>query len=198
MENRREFIEKSKFFGIAMLFCSPLLAFIDMKDVSPKKYFFEDDGKIPNSKYPLLVYQSAFTLTGNQGAKWLESHFKENNWFNSWRWGVYPFHHYHSTTHEVLGCFQGSALLHLGGEQGEKVQVEVGDIIVIPAGVGHKCISHSTDFTVVGAYPNGRDWDLLRGDAKDRPMADKNIAAVPLPETDPFTGKKGGLLSVWE
>ncbi|UZR96908.1 cupin domain-containing protein [Chondrinema litorale] len=198
MENRREFIAKSGFCGFAHLFGCPFFAFIDMTDVTPTKYYFEDDGIIPNSKYPLLIYQSAFNLKGNEGANWLEKHFKANNWFNSWRWGVYPFHHYHSTTHEVLGCFQGSALLHLGGEKGEKIQVKGGDIIVIPAGVGHKCISHSNDFTVVGAYPNGRDWDLLKGEPNDRPKADRNIAAVSLPETDPFTGKKGGLLLAWE
>lgn len=197
MENRREFISKSSLYGFTYLFGSPLFAFIDMNNPSPQEFYFEDDGKIPNSKYPLLVYQSAFSLKGNAGANWLEERFKANNWFNSWRWGVYPFHHYHSTTHEVLGCFQGSALLHMGGEKGEKIQVKAGDILIIPAGVGHKCISHSNDFTVVGAYPNGRDWDLLKGDTDDRPMADKNIAAVPLPEKDPFTGKNDGLLALW-
>jgi len=88
-------------------------------------------------------------------------------------------------------------LLHLGGEQGEKVNVEAGDIIVIPAGVGHKCISHSGDFTVVGAYPNGLSPDLNKGEPGERPKADKNIAAVPFPTTDPLLGREEGLRKIW-
>jgi uncharacterized protein YjlB len=65
-----------------------------------------------------LLYRNAFSDRGNKGADWLEKKFAANNWTNSWRWGVYPFHHYHSNTHEVLGVFRGSALLHLGGEKG--------------------------------------------------------------------------------
>ena len=49
--------------------------------------------------------------------------------------------------------FTGSAVFHLGGEKGKKVNVKAGDIIVIPAGVGHKNLGASDDFGVVGAYP---------------------------------------------
>lgn len=98
----------------------------------------------------------------------------------------------------MLGVFSGSALLHLGGEKGEKVNVQAGDIIVIPAGTGHKCISHSDDFTVVGAYPNGMVPDLNKGDKGERPKTDKNIAAVPFPATDPLFDKEGGLVEAWK
>ncbi|PWD99534.1 hypothetical protein DDZ16_11010 [Marinilabilia rubra] len=134
----------------------------NMNSTTPEQFHFKDDGNIPNSKHPLLLYRDAFEGRKDKGATWLEKHFKENNWYNSWRWGIFPYHHYHSTSHEVLGCFQGSALLHVGGKNGEKVKIEAGDIVVIPAGVGHKCISHSSDFTVVGAYPNGSSYDLMR------------------------------------
>lgn len=167
-------------------------------DLTPKEFYFKDDGNIPNSKYPLLVYQNVFDARGSKGGDWLEERFAANNWSNTWRWGVYPLHHYHSNTHEVLGLFSGDALLHLGGEEGEKVQVKAGDIIVIPAGVGHKCLKHSNDFTVLGAYPNGLSPDLHRGDKGERPQTDKNIVAVAFPVTDPFFGKSGGLLSAWK
>ena len=157
-----------------------------------------DDGSIPNNKYPLLVYQNVFDLRGSKGGDWLEERFAANNWTNTWRWGVYPFHHYHSNTHEVLGVFSGSALLHLGGEAGEKTSVQAGDLIVIPAGVSHKCIRHSEDFTVVGAYPGGLEPDLNKGEKGDRPKADENIASVPLPATDPLLGTDGGLLLIWK
>lgn len=163
-----------------------------------KEFYFKDDGMIPNSKYPLLVYQKAFAQTGGKAADWLEQKFAANNWTNTWRWGVYPFHHYHSNTHEVLGVFQGKALLHLGGEKGEKVEVQAGDIIVIPAGVGHKCLTHSNDFTVLGAYPNGLDPDLMRGEKGERPATDQNIAAVAVPATDPWMGKDEGLRKTWK
>ena len=167
------------------------------ESVKLETHFFKDDGIIPNSKYPLLHYQKAFTAVGSTGAAWLEQHFAKNNWTNSWRNGVYPFHHYHSTSHEVLGIYSGSAMLFLGGEKGEKIRVEAGDIVVVPAGVGHKNLGSSADFGVVGAYPDGRSWDVMRGQPGDRPKADERIAALPVPDFDPFSGKDGGLTHFW-
>lgn len=163
----------------------------------PELFYFKDDGKIPNSEYPLLLYHNAFTERDNAGAEWLEKTFATNNWTNSWRNGVYSYHHYHSTAHEVLGVYAGKALLHLGGEEGSKAEVKAGDVIVIPAGVGHKNI-HDENLQIVGAYANGRIWDVNRGLPGERPKADKNIAAVPLPETDPLFGKKKGVTELWK
>jgi len=162
--------------------------------IQPETHYFKDDGKIPNNTLPLLVYRKA--LPGLTASK-LQKHFAENNWTNSWDNGVYPFHHYHSTSHEVLGIYSGSAQLHLGGEKGAKVNVSAGDVIVIPAGVGHKNLGSSDDFGVVGAYPDGRDWDLLKGEPGERPKADKNIAALPIPDLDPVSGKNEGLKKIW-
>ncbi|WP_029034609.1 cupin domain-containing protein [Salinimicrobium terrae] len=162
----------------------------------PESYFFQDDKKIPNSKYPVLIYKDYFSERGDPGAEWLEKRFAENDWKNSWRNGVYDYHHYHSNTHEVLGIYKGSALLQLGGENGKKLQVSAGDVIVIPAGVAHKNLG-SEDFAVVGAYPRGRSHDMNTGKETERPGADKNIAAVPFPDFDPVEGKKGGLNEIW-
>jgi uncharacterized protein YjlB len=167
-----------------------------IKNMQPDKLFFKDDGEIPNSRFPLLIYRNAFPYRNREGAVWLERRFSENNWTNSWRNGIYPFHHYHSTSHEVLGVYSGNALLHMGGEQGEKVQVHAGDIIIIPAGVGHKNLG-SKNLGVVGAYPDGRSWDLNRGLAGERPQADMNIAALPIPSTDPLFGEEMGLQQIW-
>jgi uncharacterized protein YjlB len=167
-----------------------------MQNIQPNIFYFKDDGIIPNSKYPLLVYHKAFTARGSEGAAWLEETFAANNWTNSWRNGIYSFHHYHSISHEVLGIYSGSALVHMGGEKGKQLTIEAGDIIVIPAGVGHKNI-HSENLGVVGAYPDGHTWDLLRGEPGDRPQADQNIAAVPLPSRDPLLGKEG-LQKTWK
>ncbi len=166
--------------------------------VQPELLHFTDDGSIPNSRYPLIVYRNAFSERDKNGARWLEETFASNNWTNSWRNGVFSYHHYHSITHEVLGIYSGSALLHLGGEKGQKVNVQAGDILIIPAGVGHKNLGDKDNFGVVGAYPDGRDYDIKRGDAGDRPQVIQNIAAVPMPSLDPIYGKGKGLTILWK
>lgn len=189
--NRQTFLS---LFGLASLSLPRTAMSYSPKE--PERLFFKDDGNIPNSKYPLLVYRNAFSERNDPGAEWLEKQFAANNWTNSWRNGVYSFHHYHSTSHEVLGIYSGKALLHLGGENGRKVNVQAGDILVIPAGVGHKNLG-SDQLGIVGSYPDGRSWDVNKGLPGERPQTDKNIAAVPLPSTDPFLGKEGGLLTHW-
>ena len=164
---------------------------------NPEVFYFKDDGSIPNSKYPMLVYRNAFGERGDRGATWLEQRFNNNDWSNSWRNGIFNFHHYHSITHEVLGIYSGTALVHMGGEEGSKLTIQAGDIIVIPAGVGHKNLE-SKDLGVVGAYPGGMMYDMNYGKAGERPQADKNIAAVAIPETDPFLGKNNGLPEIWK
>ncbi|WP_370089355.1 cupin [Ekhidna sp.] len=162
----------------------------------PITMFFEDDGIVPNSKLPLLLYKKAFDERNNDGAEWLEKRFQTNDWSNSWRNGIFDFQHYHSIAHEVLGIYSGEAEVLLGGDQGEKVIVEAGDIIVIPAGVGHKNLG-SHNLGVVGAYPEGMPVDIIRCQPGDRPGTDRNIAAVPNPKTDPLDGKSGSLLKLW-
>jgi uncharacterized protein YjlB len=166
--------------------------------VQPEQFRFNDDGVFPNSILPLLVYRQAFVPNGHDAASLFEDRFADNDWRNSWRNGVYSFAHYHSTTHEILGVFSGAATLRVGGEHGKNVDVHSGDVIVIPAGVAHQKIDASGDFAVVGAYPDGRDWDLRRGQPGERPQADQNIAALPIPDYDPIYGADGPLRQIWK
>ena len=189
---RQTFISALGLSGIAIFLPQSMLSM----STSPQEFYFQDDGKIPNNPLPLILYKAAFEERGNLGASWLEKRFAQNNWTNSWRNGIYSFHHYHSTSHEVLGVYKGEALVHLGGEKGEKVKVQAGDILIIPAGVGHKNLE-SDSLGVVGAYPDGRSWDLKRGLPGERPDADKNIAALPIPEADPLLGINEGLRKIW-
>lgn len=157
---------------------------------------FEDDGTFPNSRLPLLFYRAA--LDGNAAdAEALERLFDVNGWPPAWRSSIFTYHHYHSTAHEALGVAAGEARLMLGGPAGREFEVSAGDVIVIPAGVAHCRLGSSGDFLVVGAYPPGQEWDLLRGEAGERPDADENIARVPLPQSDPVAGKEGPLLTHW-
>jgi len=83
----------------------------------------------------------------------VRSLFAGHQWGNSWRNGIYNYHHFHATTHEVLGIIRGHASVRFGGEQGVMLEVSAGDVVVIPAGVGHKKEGSSADLQVVGAYP---------------------------------------------
>jgi uncharacterized protein YjlB len=163
----------------------------------PETALFKDDGVIPNNRLHLLLYRGVLPIAGEDPATRVVEVFAANNWTNSWRNGIYPFHHYHSTSHEVLGVYRGSVTVRLGGEQGRDFNVRAGDVIVIPAGVGHKNLGASDDFGVVGAYPDGRDWDLLTGKPGERPQADKNIASLPIPDNDPVFGAEGPLRGIW-
>jgi uncharacterized protein YjlB len=157
---------------------------------------FEDDGTFPNSRLPLLLYEAALA-PGAAGPEAFEALFAAKGWPPAWRASVFTYHHYHSTAHETLGIARGSARLMLGGPRGREFDVSAGDVIVIPAGVAHRRLRSSDDFLVVGAYPPGEDWDLLRGATGDRPRADENIARVPLPATDPVGGAEGGVHEHW-
>jgi uncharacterized protein YjlB len=158
---------------------------------------FSDDGKFPNSRLPLLIYKAALPPE-EASPEQMELLFGTHGWPAQWRSGIYPFHHYHSTAHEVLGIARGSARLMLGGPSGREFDVEAGDVIAIPAGVAHRRLSSTDDFLVVGGYPPGQSWDLLEGKDGERPRADDNIAHVPMPETDPVGGRAGPLLDRWK
>jgi uncharacterized protein YjlB len=76
---------------------------------------------------------------------------------------MYSETHFHSTTHEVLAIFSGSAKCCFGGEENpgrvEPVLSE-GDVVVVPAGVGHRLLEDYGGFQMVGSYPKGHDWDV--------------------------------------
>jgi len=158
-----------------------------------------DDGVFPNNALlPLVVYQAAVTLPRHDPAALFEAVFAAHQWSNAWRNGIYGFHHYHSTAHEVLGVFGGQAQVQLGGAEGVVVTIQRGDVVIIPAGVAHKNLGASRDFGVVGAYPQGQQWDTCYGKAGERPRADHNIARVPLPQADPIYGACGPLMQCWQ
>ncbi len=166
-----------------------------MNGIEGQMEFFADDGRFPNSIYPVVIYRNVVPPGNEDIAEQLTDLFAANNWTNAWENGIYNYHHYHSTAHEVLGICSGSVKLHLGGEQGKVICLEAGDVVVIPAGVAHKNV-HSIDLEVIGAYDEGREWDLLCGDEGERPEADEKIVAIPPPEYDPVQGRKG-IVEYW-
>jgi uncharacterized protein YjlB len=157
----------------------------------------KDDGVIPNSKLLLLLYRRSVSISEEEPARVFEELFESNGWGDSWRNGIYPYQHYHSTAHEVLGIYQGSAKVQLGGEHGVIHEVKAGDVMVIPAGVAHKNLGSSPDFGVVGAYPDGQEMDMNYGKASERARAIENIAGLALPKMDPVFGENGPLIEKW-
>ncbi len=163
-----------------------------------EKFVFADAGRVPNSYLPLLVYRGVKESAGERLAIWFERTFGGHAWPPAWRYTVYHFTHYHSTCHEVLGVYQGTATLRFGDATGATMEVCPGDVIVIPAGVAHRRLASSADFCAVGAYPAGQQPDLMRGQAGERPVVDANISRVPLPPNDPIFGAQGPLVEMWQ
>lgn len=160
--------------------------------------FFADDGRTPNHpRLPLIVMRCTQAADAEDPAEWLEKRFTAHGWGSTWRWGVYSYHHFHSTNHEVLGVSRGSASLMLGGEKGGEFEVTAGDVLVLPAGLGHMCLTASQDFQVVGAYPRGEEPDLIRTGEGNLDAARGRIEKVPLPDRDPVYGAKGPLTEHW-
>lgn len=155
---------------------------------------FTDDGGIPNSRLPVLCYRDIEQVRDPAGCDRL---FAGHGWLGAWRNGIYPFHHFHSTSHEVLGIVRGQATVHLGGPGGRALQVGRGDVLVLPAGTGHKNDGASADLLVVGAYPDAMAWDLRRGDPREHGEVVANIARVPIPRADPVHGGDGPLTERW-
>ena len=155
------------------------------------------NGWMPNNEYlAVLLYRGALSPSGADPASEFETLFHRNGWPPQWRNGVYTFHHYHSTAHEVLGFATGSATLVLGGENGRRIAVQAGDIALLPTGTGHREWKASSDFLVVGAYPPDQNWDICR--SAPSPEAMERMRNLPFPNSDPVFGPGGPMTKIWQ
>ncbi len=98
----------------------------------------------------------------------------------------------------MLGIARGQATVEFGGARGRTLAVEAGDVVVLPAGTGHRRVSASGDLLVVGAYPGNGSFDQKRPGQVDHRQAVAAIDNVPLPEMDPVQGRSGPLLDLWK
>jgi uncharacterized protein YjlB len=165
-----------------------------MTTAAPETLHLAPGETMPNSPLPVLIYRSALPARAVLAAD-LEKTFEAAGWGGMWRDGIYDFDHYHSNAHEVLGIARGNAVVQLGGATGQAVTVNAGDVLVLPAGTGHRRISASPDLQVVGAYPPGQSrYDICRTRS---PEAELRISKVARPPSDPVTGLAGALTELW-
>lgn len=199
---------------------------------------------IPNSPKPLLHYKNAFVREGKLDIGLAYDTFVKNGWEIQWvtQYARCQRSHYHPSTHEAMVVVSGPGRIRWGvadldedeekhtygdarEEGGLLLDVNVGDLFVIPAGVAHKnydpfttlplvnCLTgnargiESDDpremvqglkmkgFMMMGAYPRGENWSW--GDGGDSPdfVAVWNVEN---PEFDPFVGSGGGVGKYWK
>lgn len=157
----------------------------------------EEDDTFPNNRLPVLLYRRAISPQGPDPAAAIEHRFRANGWGGLWRDGIFDFHHFHATTHEVLGCARGGVRVLLGGPNGREAELRAGDVALLPAGTAHRNLGHSDDYLIVGAYPPGYAPDMCYGEPGEHDAAKRAIAGIPVPETDPVYGMSGPLKERW-
>jgi uncharacterized protein YjlB len=166
--------------------------------VKPIAHLLQPTAGVPNHpRWPLLVYPAVVEIVGPDPAAAFEALFSRNRWPPAWRNGVFSHHHFHSNSHEALGIYSGEVTVLFGGDSGVKVTAKPGDVIVLPAGTGHKKLASRGALGVVGAYPVGADPDTCRPDADRVAVRASIVAAVPLPACDPVYGPGGLRFAYW-
>jgi uncharacterized protein YjlB len=155
-----------------------------------RKIWFEKADDVPNAKLPVVLYRGVLDLHASGKTKLFRERFKENGWAGVWTDTIYDYTHFHSNAHEVLGIAEGRVSLRLGGEQGSLFRLRPGDMVILPAGVGHRRVGDDEGLKVVGAYPRGQSHYNMKRKGRVVPR-------VALPATDPFYGENGPLIKAW-
>jgi uncharacterized protein YjlB len=167
------------------------------QSASIETFVLANDGTFPNNPLPIILYPSAIQPDDHDPAAAFEGRFRENGWSETWRNGIFDYHHYHAGAHEVLGCARGRVRVMLGGPNGREVTLSAGDVVLLPAGTAHRNLEHSPDYLIVGAYPPGQHPDMKYGEPEEYEAAREEIRRVPLPETDPVSRATGTIREQW-
>lgn len=162
-------------------------------------FYIKENKPFPNNPLPVLYYPKAVAdlMDESDSARNVLALFEKNSYTNGWTNGLFSYHHFHSNTHEVLACIAGESTVQLGGPDAQMVSFSKGDVLLLPAGVTHKRIDASADFKIVGAYPNGLEPDMQKGEANDYERIKQTIASVQIPKKDPVEGKNGAVANYW-
>ena len=165
----------------------------------PEHFLLEPNGWMPNNpRLPVLLYRDAYPQLNREAtAAAMERDFAANGWPPQWRNGIYSFHHFHSTAHEILGIAAGEVRVTLGGPKpgGRDLILRAGDVAALPAGTGHCNLGASADLLVIGAYPDGQHWDICREAPSTAAL--ERMRDVSFPASDPIRGRPGPLPTLW-
>ncbi len=123
---------------------------------SVRKIHFGVAEDVPNSALPVLLYRSVLAANAAEKPKLFRERFKENGWTGLWTDTIYDCTHFHSNAHEVLGIAEGNGSVRLGGENGSLLRLQAGDMLILPAGVGHRRVGDDDGLKVIGGYPRGQ------------------------------------------
>src|SRR3954452_12399884 len=121
-----------------------------------RKIYFGRAADVPNSTLHVLLYRSVLSPGTAGKASAFRARFKRTGWTGIWTDTIYDYTHFHSNAHEVLGIAEGKVTLRLGGEDGSLFRLRTGDMLVLPAGIGHRRVGGDEGLKVVGAYPRGQ------------------------------------------
>jgi len=151
---------------------------------------------VENDEFPaqsgkeIIVYRNAVDPDAADCAEQFEALLTENGWHLEWRGRISDTGHFHSRAHEIIAIVKGSTILALGGGEGKRVILDVGDAILIPPGLLHRQAGAWTGgVEAVDAIPEGVEWDTRREPPPDEP--DGGIALVDRPRRDPILGVRG-------
>ncbi|MCF8229764.1 MAG: cupin domain-containing protein [Bacteroidales bacterium] len=163
------------------------------------KHQLDENGNYPNNpRLPLLIYLQAIELKSPDTERPIEDLLEKNNWKNAWRNGILTNHHFHSNTHEVLVVYSGKALVMFGGPKGPEEVLKAGDVALLPAGTTHKKIQDDNHFACIGAYPDGKAYNMHHGNPEELEEVKDKIKTVKVPELDPIYGEKGPIIKYWK
>ena len=168
-------------------------------NTSAEYHYFSDDGIVPNSRLPVLIYRRAFDLNKLHVKERLRKVIEENGWtIRLVGDSVVSTHlHYHSWAHEVLVALKGHATLQIGGKKGRDIELNAGDAMAIPAGVAHKRLDKAENFTVASLFLKGVHWNVCTDLPEPYKRAKKEIPRAKMPIADPIYGVDGPLMKYW-
>jgi len=161
-----------------------------------EKFYFSGNGRVPNSRFPTLVYRGISTGSVLD----MEELIRANDWHPTWHnsMGMIPNHHFHAEAHEIIVINSGELDCQLGGHDGARTTLRAGDAVVIPAGVGHLGVGFTEDLRVTGGFPAGYCFlDFRLGYADEYYELAERASLIPVPAKDPFFGAQGHLPKIW-